>query len=130
MNCRLLPGTDPVRFIQTIVATLADPGIKVTWDPEELEPIPSSGRDHPLYGAIEKASSRRFPGARVVPLLSPGSSDARFFRRLGVPCYGLMPFPLTREEAGRVHGAYDRLPLDSVEPALRFAHDLIREAAR
>jgi acetylornithine deacetylase/succinyl-diaminopimelate desuccinylase-like protein len=51
---------------------------------------PSESRiDTPLWDVIERAVTTAYPEATCVPTLTPGGTDARFFRGLGVPAYGM-----------------------------------------
>lgn len=44
--------------------------------------------DTPLWDSLQRIAARLVPGARCVPFLLPGTTDARFFRRLGTTAYG------------------------------------------
>jgi len=47
-----------------------------------------SSFDTPLAEALQRVAARLMPGSRVVPALSTGGTDARFFRWRGIPSYG------------------------------------------
>jgi acetylornithine deacetylase/succinyl-diaminopimelate desuccinylase-like protein len=62
-------------------------------------------------------------------MISVGATDARFFRRLGVPSYGFGMFSekLTFEDYGRMfHGDDERVDVES----LRLSTDLWEALAR
>jgi acetylornithine deacetylase/succinyl-diaminopimelate desuccinylase-like protein len=130
VNCRVMPGTDLRAFIRKMEALVGDPKVKVTHDPGDLVPCDSSPVDHPLFDAVRMAAGAHFPRSVVVPFMSAGATDSRFLRRMGMPCYGILPFPITREDDRRMHAADERVPLASIEPALKFMHSVILEACR
>lgn len=130
VNCRLLPGTDPRAFIRTIETFIGDPQVKVVFDAEDLEQAQASPVDHPAFRAIAAAASEVFGDITVVPLMSPGATDSRFLRGRGMPCYGLMPLPLTRDDLKRLHAADERVPVSSFEPALRLAYAVLTRLSR
>ena len=57
------------------------------------------------------------PGSRLIPRLTTGATDARFFRRVGSVAYGFGLFSraLTAEAmAGRFHGNDERIDVESL----------------
>jgi acetylornithine deacetylase/succinyl-diaminopimelate desuccinylase-like protein len=44
--------------------------------------------DTPLAEALARVSRALVPGSRIVPRLTVGATDARFFRWQGIPAYG------------------------------------------
>jgi acetylornithine deacetylase/succinyl-diaminopimelate desuccinylase-like protein len=130
INCRVLPGMDVRQAIRQIEAWIGDPRVKVAYAEEDLETAQASPVAHPVFEAIRKVSKEHFPGAIVMPMMSPGATDSRFLRLKGIPAYGLLPFPMTRDDDHRMHAADERLPLASIEPALKFTHALVLEVCR
>jgi acetylornithine deacetylase/succinyl-diaminopimelate desuccinylase-like protein len=61
------------------------------------------------------------PGAVVVPCMSTGATDGAALRAIGVPTYGILPFPLPPEDEARMHGDDERVPL----PALAWGAELL-----
>ena len=61
---------------------------------------------------------RLHPGAKAVPYMTVGATDARFFRRLGIPSYGFGLFStrITFDDfASMFHGDNERVDVDSLE---------------
>jgi acetylornithine deacetylase/succinyl-diaminopimelate desuccinylase-like protein len=89
--------------------------VEVTYqstDPATLSPI-----DTPLWDALETVARGTYPGARCVPFLTVGATDARFFRRLGSVAYGFGLFSrhLTFEDyASMFHGVDERVDVESL----------------
>jgi acetylornithine deacetylase/succinyl-diaminopimelate desuccinylase-like protein len=68
--------------------------------------------------AMAAALRAEDPGARAVPYMLSGGTDAKAFATLGIRCYGFAPLrlPPTLEFSGLFHGVDERVPVD----ALRF----------
>jgi acetylornithine deacetylase/succinyl-diaminopimelate desuccinylase-like protein len=54
------------------------------------------------------------PDAVVLPYMSTGFTDSRYFRSIGVETYGLMPLLTAREDMGRIHGVDEKIPVAGV----------------
>jgi acetylornithine deacetylase/succinyl-diaminopimelate desuccinylase-like protein len=72
--------------------------------------------------ALKRATARVLPGTVVVPLLSTGATDSAALRRAGIQAYGLLPFPLTTDDAARMHGDSERMPVASLAQGLRLLY--------
>jgi acetylornithine deacetylase/succinyl-diaminopimelate desuccinylase-like protein len=89
VDIRKVPGQtdeDVLEFFDTALGPLrSDVEIEVMQrdDPSE------SPADTPLWQAINRAATAVYPEARCIPTLTPGGTDARFFRAMGVPAYGM-----------------------------------------
>ncbi|MEO1204396.1 MAG: M20/M25/M40 family metallo-hydrolase, partial [Pseudomonadota bacterium] len=68
-----------------------------------------SPTDTVLYEAIEKVTSERHPGSRVMRYISTGFTDSHFFRVLGIPSYGFDPTIVPEAEYSRIHGNDERI---------------------
>ena len=88
LDIRTLPGVDDDDVDAAIAAALGDLAEHVTIERLLSEAATASSIDTDLYRAIEAALTKRYPGARVVPVLFPGGSDLRVARRLGGIGYG------------------------------------------
>ncbi|NIU56826.1 MAG: M20/M25/M40 family metallo-hydrolase, partial [Phycisphaerae bacterium] len=78
------------------------------------------GPAEPDMGLFEKLSGilREFdPEGKPVPLLLGGTSDARFFTRLGIQTYGYLPTPLPKDFnfSKTIHAADERIPIEAVD---------------
>ena len=70
-----------------------------------------------LFDCISAAVEAGDPGARAIPFLVPGMTDAQFYRRMGTKCYGFMPLLLNPRDADevrfRMHGHDERVSKDA-----------------
>ncbi len=82
-----------------------------------LEPS-SSPTGTPVWDALVDAISVAYPGAEVLPSMVTGGTDARYFRRRGVPSYGaglLSPQVPMAEFLNRFHGHNERIDVESLK---------------
>jgi acetylornithine deacetylase/succinyl-diaminopimelate desuccinylase-like protein len=94
------------------------------------EDAPPSPFTAPPFAALAASVHAQLPGLPVVPAMSTGSTDGAVLRRAGVATYGILPFPLSEDDEGRMHAADERLPLDALAFGLRFVHDAALRIAR
>ncbi|HEX3043885.1 MAG TPA: M20/M25/M40 family metallo-hydrolase [Bacillota bacterium] len=125
LDCRLLPGETPESFLQKLRDRIDDP--QVTIDIIHAAPPTESPVDTELFGVMERTVHRENPKALVVPYLSPGGTDSRYFRRLGITAYGFMPILISEEELRRMHGIDERLSLANLEQGTRILAQVVRE---
>jgi acetylornithine deacetylase/succinyl-diaminopimelate desuccinylase-like protein len=75
--------------------------------------------DDPVFDALvqrRRGAPQRGRGARRSPSASPTPSSCG---RLGVRAYGFVPFHLTTEELGTMHGPDERLRAEELEAGVR-----------
>ena len=112
---RFLPGRQE-QFLKEIDALLG-PEVVKEWlvfnEPIETD---LSGT---LFDEIEEALRSHDPSAIAVPYLLPAGTDAKYFSRMGMRCFGFCPLrlPPDMDFWSMFHGVNERIPLD----ALRFA---------
>ncbi len=132
LDIRTLPGQtlpDVQAILDDALGDLADrvEMIEAHDDPSTLSPA-----DTPLWDSLHRVTRAFYSGSHLVPMLSVGATDARFFRRLGTTAYGFGLFSqkLTFEEFGRMfHGDDERVDVDSLRLSTELwqavAHDLL-----
>jgi acetylornithine deacetylase/succinyl-diaminopimelate desuccinylase-like protein len=111
------------------------PGFEQEWEREVDEAIgPGVVREYVHYdialetefeGALVDAMAGALkaedPGARAVPYMLSGGTDAKSFSRLGMRCFGFSPLrlPADLDFSGMFHGVDERVPLDSLKFGVR-----------
>lgn len=76
-----------------------------------------SSTDTPLWDSLVDSIQMSYPGAKVLPSMVTGGTDARFFRHRGVPSYGA---GLLSSQIGlgefmtRFHGHNERIDIESL----------------
>lgn len=127
LDCRLLPGETPGEFLESLKNHVNAPDIQ--WEIIQA----TSGSESPiatgLFDVIEKAICAVKPGALLLPHLSPGNTDLRYFRHRGITAYGFMPVLVSETERDRNHGVDERISLDNLEEGTRILYEVIKGAA-
>ena len=77
-----------------------------------------------LASVIKDVITVHSPGAKAIPFLSPGATDARYLRPKGVVVYGFDPM-LPGEKVNLAHGVDERITLKSLEFGLKVLEDTI-----
>jgi acetylornithine deacetylase/succinyl-diaminopimelate desuccinylase-like protein len=129
LDVRTLPGQTAEQVDALLWEALGD----LAGDVEVLDavddPASASATDTPLWDALERATAALWPGARTVPMLTVGATDARFFRRAGAVAYGFGLFSrnLSFEQYSRMfHGDDERVDTES----LRLSTELWQAVSR
>ncbi|HEX9190982.1 MAG TPA: M20/M25/M40 family metallo-hydrolase [Candidatus Deferrimicrobiaceae bacterium] len=122
VDARIVPGEEPEEVAARVRALVADLDVCVEVLFSER---PNGSPMNPLYRAMEAAILSVHPDATVVPYMSTGFTDSRFFRSIGIPTYGLMPVLLPRAEHGKIHGVDERIPLSGIAEMTEIVYALI-----
>jgi acetylornithine deacetylase/succinyl-diaminopimelate desuccinylase-like protein len=130
LNVRMIPGSDPEKVTAKIREIVNDPRVEVAMTPPRRPEAPSMPFDGPVVDAVRSVGAKMAPGAPVVPLLSTGATDSAQLRSAGIKAYGLLPFPLTTDDVGRMHGDNERMPVTSLGFGLQMTYRVAAEIAR
>jgi acetylornithine deacetylase/succinyl-diaminopimelate desuccinylase-like protein len=79
--------------------------------------------DGELVDAMTAALKAEDPGARAVPYMLSGGTDAKAFARLGIRCFGFAPLRLPPDLnfSALFHGIDERVPVEG----LRFGERVL-----
>lgn len=125
INCRIFPGV-PIETVRRKLAELGgNPDVewKVVGDPLEAAPSPENKA---LFAAIAQAIADRSPGIPVIPYMTPGATDGKHFRALGIPTYGVSSDFSRQGENSFAHGLNERVRVESFFESLEYWPRLIR----
>jgi len=129
VDCRVPPGLGEDEVRRAIAEVLgSDGGFRV----EFTEQVVGNGSppDSPLREAIDEWLADNDPGAVSVPVVLPGFTDSRWFRKTFPDCvaYGFFPHrhQSLLEAAPLVHGADERVDVRDLGFAARFYADVTR----
>ncbi len=122
INCRIVPGeaTEDVRAM--LVRALADDQISVSHVSERASVAPSAVNEE-LWRAIEKTAAEFWPGAPVIPVMVPGSTDGRTLRSAGIPTYGHTG---RAADEARAHGKDERVAAKSFFESGEYLYRLVK----
>ncbi len=117
LDISTLPGQSGDDVRRLLADTIGD-----LWDAVEIvsyhdDPSTESPIDTPLWDALARTTKRFYADSALVPMLTVGATDSRFFRRAGRTAYGFGLFTrrTTFEEYGAMfHGDNERVDTDSL----------------
>jgi acetylornithine deacetylase/succinyl-diaminopimelate desuccinylase-like protein len=113
VDCRVVPGREEA-FLREVDELL---GPDVTREWVTRLPALETTFDGDLVAAMTAALHAEDPGARSVPYMLSGGTDAKHFEeKLGIRCFGFAPLrlPPDLDFASLFHGVDERVPVDSL----------------
>jgi acetylornithine deacetylase/succinyl-diaminopimelate desuccinylase-like protein len=128
LSIRFLPETDPDDLTRQVSRAVADPTIEI----RRLmhKPANLSRWNNRAFEILGKHAAAQADKPLVVPIISPGASDCRFWRAHGVCSYGWIPFVIPGEDLHSVHGPDERVSLEAFGAGLRSCYEVIHELAQ
>jgi acetylornithine deacetylase/succinyl-diaminopimelate desuccinylase-like protein len=126
VDARILPGTTPEELKALIERLLEDAGcrgfsVHLPGGSQASE----SSMDTELYRVLDQTIRGHDPRGMLLPYLSPGATDSRFFRERGVIAYG-MQFDASIESNRLIHGHDERISLKQLLFGIQLLHDTLR----
>jgi acetylornithine deacetylase/succinyl-diaminopimelate desuccinylase-like protein len=117
IDCRTLPGQAEIFLDQ--LREVIGPDLEI----EHLhrQPAVETSFDGRLVDAMAAALRAEDPGARAVPYMLSGGTDAKAFSRLGIRCFGFTPLrlPTDLNFSALFHGIDERVPIDGLRFGVR-----------
>jgi len=126
VNCRMAPTASKESVRATIAKVVGDAAIAVfdTTTAERASP-PSEMRPE-VIGAVEKLTREMFGDIPVVPTMSTGATDSRYFRALGIPAFGVSGLFSDPTVDARAHGRDERVRIEWYYKGQEFLYQLTR----
>ena len=125
VNCRIYPTDTPDAVRSALSRAIGDTTVKVliksqrptsppaTMMPEIMQPVKQVTRE--LFGNIP-----------VIPTMSTGANDSRFFLTVGVPSYGVSGLFMDPSVDARAHGRDERMRIQSYYEGQEFLYRLTK----
>ncbi|WP_428965530.1 M20/M25/M40 family metallo-hydrolase [Micromonospora fluostatini] len=124
IDCRSLPGQS--ELLERQLRDLVGPDIDIEY--VQRQPALETTFDGPLVAAMSAALRAEDPGARPVPYMLSGGTDAKAFARLGMRCFGFAPLrlPADLNFSALFHGIDERVPVDGLQFGVRVLDRFLR----
>ena len=124
IDCRTLPGQEETFLAE--LRSLIGPDIRI--EHNHRQPPVETEFGGPLVEAMSAALRAEDPGARTIPYLMSGGTDAKAFSTLGIRCFGFAPLRLPPDLnfAALFHGIDERVPVEGLEFGVRVLDRLLR----
>ncbi|HEX5115065.1 MAG TPA: M20/M25/M40 family metallo-hydrolase [Pseudonocardiaceae bacterium] len=125
VDCRVLPGREAA--FERELAEIVGPDVEREWT---SSPAVQTTFDGPLVDAMAEAITHEDPGARLLPYMLSGATDAKYFQRLGIRCFGFTPLrlPPDLDFTALFHGVDERIPVDALTFGTRTLDRFLRRA--
>jgi acetylornithine deacetylase/succinyl-diaminopimelate desuccinylase-like protein len=124
IDCRTLPGHDD-DFLEQLRGVIG-PDLEVEYI--QHQPALETSFDGALVDAMGAALRAEDPGARAVPYMMSGGTDAKAFHSLGIRHFGFSPLKLPPDLnfAALFHGIDERVPVEGLQFGVRVLDRLLR----
>jgi acetylornithine deacetylase/succinyl-diaminopimelate desuccinylase-like protein len=126
VNCRMVPTAAKESVRATLARVIGDSSIAVFDTTTEDRASPPSELRPEVMGVVEKLNKEIFGDIPVVPTMSTGATDARFFRALGIPAFGVSGLFSDPTVDARAHGRDERVRIEWYFKAQEFLYQLTR----
>jgi acetylornithine deacetylase/succinyl-diaminopimelate desuccinylase-like protein len=129
LDGRMLPGLDPVTMRDELAEAIGvECDISFSTESSGIPAEPNMG----LFDLLASAVRRMDPGLIPIPYMTPAITDARWFSKLGITCYGFTPMLLPVDFAfeATVHGANERIPVSALGPGSDAYLDVFQRHGR
>jgi acetylornithine deacetylase/succinyl-diaminopimelate desuccinylase-like protein len=126
VDTRFLPGYED-ELLATIDSVLGDSVVRETLIGDIAVETTFDG---PSIDLMARALRAEDPGARTVPYMLSGGTDAKSFSLLGIRCYGFAPLKLPPDLnfGALFHGVDERVPLEALHFGTRVLDRFLRAA--
>ena len=130
VNCRIMPGVEP-KAIEAELKAAVGPKVEIVPDPGFIgKPTPVLPILPHVLAAYEKAVKQiHGPNMRVIPNMTTGTTDANFFRSVGIPVYGADGGWGISPDDERSHGLDERVPVRAAYDDVIHWETMIRDLA-
>ncbi|SDS17193.1 M20/M25/M40 family metallo-hydrolase [Actinoplanes derwentensis] len=126
IDCRTLPGHADA-FLRELRDVI---GPDIDIEHVHQQPAVETAFDGDLVAAMGDALRAEDPGARTVPYLMSGGTDAKAFSTLGIRCFGFAPLRLPPDLnfSALFHGIDERVPVEGLKFGVRVLDRLLRNS--
>jgi acetylornithine deacetylase/succinyl-diaminopimelate desuccinylase-like protein len=128
VNCRILPGQDPVKIKEKLQEVFDNDEIAVTPIRQAFQSQPTS-LDPMVMGPIEAITEKMWPGVAVIPTMSTGATDGYRARNAGIPVFGVSGI-FSDELGSNAHGQDERLRVSAYYEGQEFLYQVVKELTK
>jgi acetylornithine deacetylase/succinyl-diaminopimelate desuccinylase-like protein len=125
VDCRVLPGREAA--FERELDELLGPDVEREW--VSKLPAVETTFDGALVEAMTNSIVAEDPGARAIPYMLSGGTDAKAFSSLGIRCFGFAPLrlPADLDFSALFHGVDERVPVDALQFGTRVLDRFLRD---
>jgi acetylornithine deacetylase/succinyl-diaminopimelate desuccinylase-like protein len=128
VNCRVYPSESAEEVRAALERAVGDTAVQVLVR-SQRPPSPPSPLAPDVMNAIGQITRDLFGDIPVIPTMSTGATDSRFFRAKGVPAYGVSGLFSDPTVDARAHGRDERMRVQSFYEGQEFLYRLTKALA-
>jgi len=126
VNCRMFPSDTPSVIRADLERLVSDTTVQVIMQGAARQPAAPSPLLPELFNAVGQVTRDMWGAVPVIPVMSTGATDSRFFRALGVPAFGVSGLFSDPTVDARAHGRDERMRMQSYYEGQEFLWRLTR----
>lgn len=125
VNCRIYPTSTAAEVRAELERVIGDSNVAVIIKSQRpATPATALARD--VMGPVESITHELWGRIPVIPTMSTGATDSRFFRALGIPAYGVSGLFSDPSVDARAHGRDERMAVKSYFEGQEFLYRLTK----
>lgn len=129
VNCRMYPGTTAEEVRATLARVVNDSAVQVIAQFADRRPEPPTPLLPEVMQPITSITRELFGDIPVIPTMSTGATDGRYFRQLNIPVFGVSGLFLDPAVDARAHGRDERMRVRSFYEGQEFLYRLTKALA-
>ena len=130
VDVRALPGVSPLDVDAMLKEALGDLASRVDIEAPRSQDGSRTPLQSPLVDAMARVTQKLVPGSKIIPRMTGGGTDARYFRWKNIPSYGFAlhsrRIPFT-EYPLMFHGNDERIDTESLRLSATMWEALVRD---
>ena len=112
INCRIYSTSSAAEVKAELERAIGDTAVQVVIRTQRPS-TPATALAREVMGPIEQVTREMWGDIPVIPTMSTGATDSRFFRALGIPAYGVSGLFSDPSVDARAHGRDERMAVKS-----------------
>ncbi|MBU6366691.1 MAG: M20/M25/M40 family metallo-hydrolase [Gemmatimonadetes bacterium] len=125
INCRIYPGETAEEVRLALARVVADTSVQVLIK-SQRPPSPASPLLPEVMGPVARITRELWGPLPIIPTMSTGATDSRFFRAKGVPALGVSGLFSDPTVDARAHGRDERMAVKSYFEGQEFLYRLTK----
>ena len=125
VNCRIYPTETAEEVRVALQKAIRDTTVKVLIK-SQRPPSPPATMSPEIMGPVAQITKDLFGAIPVIPTMSTGANDSRFFLAVGVPSYGVSGLFMDPSVDARAHGRDERMRIQSYYEGQEFLYRLTK----
>jgi acetylornithine deacetylase/succinyl-diaminopimelate desuccinylase-like protein len=126
VNCRMFPGNTAEQTRSALERVINDTTVKVIANFAARPPEPPTPLLPEVMNPVRQITREMFGNIPVIPTMSTGATDSRYFRQRNVPAFGVSGLFSDPAVDARAHGRDERMRIQSFFEGQEFLYRLTK----